>query len=133
MAGAYRRSSFNEDLYALGVGQSVGGRLEDDARGDLDLERRRNCQISTPAMSNASPRPAITSSIVEKVITCDSLPRPCVCHQEKLIRECAGMTCALWPDRMGRHPKAVEGILNGPCESVMTRKFRERKRCGYVI
>ena len=54
--------------------------MEDDARGDLDLERRRNCQISTPAMSNASPTPAITSRIVGRVITCDpaGLARPSV-------------------------------------------------------
>jgi hypothetical protein len=30
----------------------------------------------------------------------------CVCHQEKLIRECTITTCALWPYRMGRYPKA---------------------------
>ena len=32
----------------------------------------------------------------------------CVCHQEKLIRECPVMTCALWPYRMGRYPKGGE-------------------------
>ena len=31
----------------------------------------------------------------------------CVCHQEKLIRECPVMTCALWPYRMGKYPKDV--------------------------
>jgi hypothetical protein len=30
----------------------------------------------------------------------------CVCHQEKLIRECPILTCALWSYRMGRYPKA---------------------------
>ena len=30
----------------------------------------------------------------------------CVWQQEKLIRECPIMTCALWPYRMGRYPKA---------------------------
>lgn len=30
----------------------------------------------------------------------------CVCHQEKLIRECTITTCALYPYRMGKYPKA---------------------------
>jgi hypothetical protein len=33
----------------------------------------------------------------------------CVCHQEKLSLECTIMTCALWPYRMGRYPKAGPG------------------------
>jgi hypothetical protein len=33
----------------------------------------------------------------------------CVCHQEKLIRECTITTCAHWPYRMGRYPKAIKG------------------------
>jgi hypothetical protein len=28
----------------------------------------------------------------------------CVCHQEKLIRECTSTTCALYPYRMGKYP-----------------------------
>ena len=31
----------------------------------------------------------------------------CVCHQEKLIRECTITACALYPYRMGKYPKAV--------------------------
>jgi hypothetical protein len=31
----------------------------------------------------------------------------CVCHQEKLIRECPITACALWPYRMGKYPKDV--------------------------
>jgi len=31
----------------------------------------------------------------------------CVCHQEKLIRECLSTGCALWPYRMGKYPKDV--------------------------
>ena len=75
-AGAYYISFVQSWSY-----QSVGGTLEDDARGDLDLERRRNCQISTPAISNAIPKPAITSSIVGRGITCDpaGLARPFHC------------------------------------------------------
>ncbi len=30
----------------------------------------------------------------------------CCNGQEKEIRECTIMTCALWPYRMGRYPKA---------------------------
>ena len=30
----------------------------------------------------------------------------CVCQEEKRIRDCTITTCALWPYRMGRYPKA---------------------------
>src|ERR1044071_6402955 len=80
------REPREDDIFQMLTGtgalthEAVGGRLEDDARGDLDLERRRNCQISTPAISNAIPKPAITSRIVERVVTCDpaGLARPSV-------------------------------------------------------
>ncbi len=34
----------------------------------------------------------------------------CTCHQPKEIRECRIITCALWPYRMGKRPKADELI-----------------------
>ena len=36
----------------------------------------------------------------------------CTCHQETEIRECTIKTCALWPYRMGRYPKAEANIVS---------------------
>ena len=34
----------------------------------------------------------------------------CSCNQPKEIRQCPVITCALWPYRMGKRPKADELI-----------------------